>query len=494
LAKSFRVGGSLTLTPFAPSDLRIDGGYSERHSAPSYLTSTAAAKLWDFTQPDRKAVISFWCKPSFGPELTGKLRGLWDLSRYHTPCHQDSYSSPLGVFFFPVNDTPSTAESGSPFYAWPNVGGFHPTSLGYGAIQWFGNETLKVTNYVQFGKVTKSLNHLGHPDTFKLSPFKAHRWMNVALDWHLQDPISYDDGDFCDIYINGLNLHKGVSNPLLSNFSFVQMGGWAAGPRFFFWDRHEVGAPVGGIGPGTPGDYNHMRLGNPSRITSPGNAGTPYRGNYSADLTFDELYVWDVDEYVLPWAPTLLWSSGRYAHLTAGQPAKFTSQPVSLTAAGARGLAPASTATAPIVSSAPPPVPITPPLVGTGASIKVLGMSWTWHGEAVDAQGKRLLYEYLPGGMLGPDVKPRVRLALLDGGLPPYGPYDNDGFSAVRDTQGKTPAIQNPAQIKYQAQFVLDDVDLSSILLATPVLDDVTLYWDDGRAPVVSYVYDTRSF
>jgi hypothetical protein len=35
---------------------------------------------------------------------------------------------------------------------------------------------------------------------------------------------------------------------------------------------------------------------------------------------------------------------------------------------------------------------------------------------------------------------------------------------------------------------------VATILLATPVLDDVTVFWRRGSSTMISYVYDNRSF
>src|SRR5204863_4946221 len=59
LAKSFRLEpdkktGSLpmkNLEAFAPSDLRIDGAYVERHAAPVYYNLQNGVGVWDFTKP-----------------------------------------------------------------------------------------------------------------------------------------------------------------------------------------------------------------------------------------------------------------------------------------------------------------------------------------------------------------------------------------------------------------------------------------------------------
>jgi hypothetical protein len=91
-------------------------------------------------------------------------------------------------------------------------------------------------------------------------------------------------------------------------------------------------------------------------------------------------------------------------------------------------------------------------------------------------------------------VEPRVRLRIKDGSVYLTSNPDSDGFSAIQGSQGAPPVIQNPADVRYEAQIELLADDLSTILLATPVLDDVTVYWDKKGVQILSYVYDTRSF
>ena len=39
-----------------------------------------------------------------------------------------------------------------------------------------------------------------------------------------------------------------------------------------------------------------------------------------------------------------------------------------------------------------------------------------------------------------------------------------------------------------------ETVTLNTILLATPVLEDVSIYWDDGKSHLLSYVFVTKSY
>jgi len=91
------------------------------------------------------------------------------------------------------------------------------------------------------------------------------------------------------------------------------------------------------------------------------------------------------------------------------------------------------------------------------------------------------------------DVCPEVLLSIQDGATT-YGPYDDDGFSAVRAPDGSPPIMSNINQVKYIAQFRLTRASPGAVLLATPVLDDVTIYWDDARTRLLAYTYDNRSF
>ena len=54
-------GNGPSLELIAPSDHRIDGAYSERHSAPAFWMDEGIS--WD----SMHGVIAFWVKPSFNP-------------------------------------------------------------------------------------------------------------------------------------------------------------------------------------------------------------------------------------------------------------------------------------------------------------------------------------------------------------------------------------------------------------------------------------------
>jgi len=482
LARSFRqktmgegrTRAAQSLEPYAPSDLRIDGIYSERHAAPAYATGES---IWHFSTEERgSGMVSFWLKPSFFPELTGKVRGMWDLGRYHTPCNAGVYLFPFAMWFFPAHYNAQVAEAGRPMYFSNAIGHFHPASIVMGSVN--GHYAGGLHYPHQFGKITASLNHLGHPDeTAKPSPLRAHRWMHVAFSWHLTDRLDFQ-GQSSKLYVNGSN------SPIYVPFGLTTYGWGELGPKLLKWDRHDGE------------ELNHMRLGAPSKIaeaavvSTQGGVPGAFRGNHSSDFTLDELYVWKT---ALGNDPLTLWLRGRYyapRDKNAGE-GVFTSKGVALWPSVRREPPPAS-------RSAPPGVAGTGSPSGNFAApnVRVLGVSWTWYGESLDPQGRPILLDYnTPLGVGGRDMKPQVRVGIQDGpDGAVYGPFEDDGFSSVRDREGAIPVLRNPGHVKYVVDFSLAEADAGTVLLATPVFDDVTIYYDAGGSRLLSYVFDTRSF
>jgi hypothetical protein len=489
LARSFRrtldpSGATVTepaIAAYAPSDLRIDGGYSERHAAPSYFTRNGGAALWNFSQETGAGMVSFWWKPSFFPELTGKVRTIWDLSRYHTPCGARVHVWPFSMWFFPAQYNPALSENTGPRYFHNNMGYFQPCSLVWGTKQWHSDEIVTINNNSgvrshNFGKITTSLNHVGHPDELvKPNILRAHHWINTTFFWKL-NPTG--GAGLCGFYVNGSGRH--------APFSLRTMvGGTGDATR---------GDKINGFEYHSGREFNHMRLGAPSRIcdaAATGTANNAYRGNHTGDQTIDEFYVWKTPDDI---DPATLWLRGRYYKPLDGNYGEgvFTSQAISFVSPARRALPPPSSASAPGgpgLSGGSIPADV--------AQIRVLGLSWTWYGEGMDWEAKPprpTLYDYRSEvGPALPDVGPRVLLGLKDGAVK-YGPFEDDGFSPVRAPDGSIPALQDPRQVRYFAQFVLGNADMSTILLASPVLDDVTLYWDDGQTSLLSYVFEGRSF
>ncbi|MBV8878376.1 MAG: hypothetical protein JO332_00290, partial [Planctomycetaceae bacterium] len=501
LAKSFRLEpdkktGSMpmkNLDPFAPSDLRIDGAYVERHSAPVYYNMLNGAGVWDFESRDPSAgMISFWWKPAYAPERTGKIRALWDLARYHDPCDAKVNVWPFTLWFYPAHYNPATSEATYPLYWHNNQGKFNPASLCGGSKQWHGSQAGNPDPGHQFGRMTTCLNHLGHPDHkwSQPSPLQAHRWINTTFLWDLTGGNDGSGEKSCKIFVNGTE-H-------FTKYNFNVMATSTAGTsRISHFEKHDGGA------------WNHIRLGGSSMLSTAARGKADenhsYRGNYTGDHTIDEFYAWNK---ILD--PLASWQGSRYYRPTgngatgggATSQGRFTSQALTTMVPYAqRVLAPPSNTPAPggVAAVAGGTMTQEPP------TLRVLGMSWTWYGEAPDHEldsyaswdGRRVLYDYNGAGA-GREGMPAKRLdvrvgAGLDDGGQIYGPFYDDGFSAILNNRSRTPVIQDPTKLKYYVQIEVPGGG-RPILLASPVIDDVTLFWDDNQSHLLSYVFDNRSF
>src|SRR4029078_13386524 len=107
-----------------------------------------------------------------------------------------------------------------------------------------------------------------------------------------------------------------------TKYSDSTMTGWGEyGSHMAGFDKHAGGA------------YNHLRMGGTSRISDAAAAAASvagaYRGNFSSDVTLDELHVWKSDGDAAPAPP---WLRGRYCNLRGqtGNAGLFTSQAFTL--------------------------------------------------------------------------------------------------------------------------------------------------------------------
>jgi hypothetical protein len=121
--------------------------------------------------------------------------------------------------------------------------------------------------------------------------------------------------------------------------------------------------------------------------------------------------------------------------------------------------------------------------VGTAPEkeIKIIGASWTWHPEEHSASGNPILYDHsTPSNPSAISVS--VTMRILVDNVDVTGSLSDDGYSKsdVKVLPGQ--------QIKYQATFNVGG-SINSILLATPVLDDVTLYYQTS-ARFLSYAIE----
>jgi hypothetical protein len=500
LAKSYRMNPDpksgtvpqVNLSSFAPSDLRIDGAYVERHAAPAYYNMINGQGVWDFDLAPAQGLISFWWKPSYAPERTGKIRSMFDMGRSHARCDANVHIWPFALWFYPAQYNPGTSENTKPLYWSNNMGKFNPCSLNGGSKQWHDGNNQWFAGLHEFGRQTVCLNHLGHADHkwSQPSPLQAHRWMNTSFMWNLSVGDDGTGQKTCKIYVNGSESY--------TKYDYTNMTGFTSGHAAMVnFNKHDGGA------------FNHIRLGGTSMVCTAAkglaNECNSYRGDYTGDHTIDEFYAWNKGAG----DPLILWQGSRYyrptgAGATGGMASqgRFLSQALTTMVPYAqRVLAPPSNTPAPggVVAVAGGTQTAEPP------TLRVLGMSWTWYGELPDHRlnpwaqwdGTRLLYDYNgagagEAGMPVRNLDVKVGAGIDDGGQI-YGPFYDDGFSTIVNTRSRIPSIQDPTKLKYYVQIEIPGGG-KPILLASPVVDDVTLYWDDNQSHLLSYVFDNRSF
>jgi hypothetical protein len=418
--------------------------------------------------------------------------------------------------------------------------------------------------------MSRSLNHTGHEDeNNRPTIMRANRWIHFTFNLNQQwwypshTPFSPYDGrqrrmivqtrkSFLsdNIWVNGHRLYTPDDVPGISNGDAhkvtQQVDGWRCnnvrenynhGPgncSVHFYAHGPIQSKSAQIVAS-----NQLRLGATSRICGNNGlfdegAGQGNKNNPSGDWTLDEFFAWTGPEsiptdpnlmyyagntYLRPDVPPMVeretwqWKIGRYHNPAASSTSancRFTSAPFELIAASKRGLPPPTTATPPGGTGSGGGS--TTPYMPGGETVKILGMQWTWVGEAYYNDGKKLiadkpvLYDYSTiyqdiasyQSVTDPiQINPIVQVWLNDNGQM-YGPPDdvNDYsyFMPVVDSNGNTPAISDPSQLKYEVRFLFPGLSSTAVLLGTPVLDDVTVYWDNGERRLVSFVWDNRVF
>jgi hypothetical protein len=456
----FRLAGAFRGRPpeasaSAPGDLRVDGAYVERDAAFGYWIDENVS--FNFNE----GTAAFWIKPAFAPEQTGKRRTLLSVSRYHAARPEFMNPSPFGLFFVPPRggDEPAT-----PSYA-SGLAGFRPSSLAFG----FGLSSATGYNWEMGGAAaadpagdhaftfTPTLNREGQ------GPLRAHEWTHVAVSW--DNPRGrLPDADTVKILVNGRVPEGSVGIPHL----FAQPGQPFRNTPW--WTVQSLQA----LFPGASRAgwvKNTIRIGGePSKyLDLPGDEGL-FPGNFTADATFDEFYLWtDRGGWYNggAWGVQQLWNRGRYYRPDDGDAddARFTSGPLDLGSFDSR--------TSPLEK-------------------QVLGLSWTEFAEDYERGGTAMTpkaYDWStsPPAELHPGDSAVELGIVLDGAA--FGSCRNPVFSAVRTTSGRPPSIRAGGSLRYTAKFRTGRSGRGApLLLSSPLLDDVTLFFDDGGPQVLGWV------
>jgi hypothetical protein len=480
----YRIARSFAGTPprvreVAPGDLRLDGAYAERHSAFGYWIDENVS--FNFNE----GTAAFWIKPGFFPEAAGKRRTLLSAGRYHAHAPDVLNPSPFGLFLTPA----SGDEALSPSYAGTP---FRPVSLAFGlgfststGYNWetFGGPEAHATHHAFV--LGPTLNHEGHGpdngdprvgDDGRFNWLRAHEWTHVAVTWdnprgRLPRP------DSVQVYVNGRLLPGTVGVPHL----YAGQGQpFRDTPR---WTTHSLQAAIAGLS-SPRWCKNTIRLGGePSQLFD----GGLFPGNFGADATFDEFYLWLDRSPAYSgglWGAQTLWARGRYYRPRDADPddARFTSRAFELASPHFREPAPAAPSPG-ALSPAPVPTP--------RARTRVLAIAWTEIAEDYDRAGPRLRpkvfdYSASPPQELRPEGDTVADLHAAVGEAW-FGPLRNDGWSPVRASDGTPPVVDGP--VRYAAKLKAGtDRGSGAVLLSSPVLDDVTIFFDRGGPEFLSWV------
>jgi hypothetical protein len=396
-----------------------------------------------------------------------------------------------------------------------------------------------------------TLNHEDHGTGAKPHPLRGrdggfnflrgHEWVHLTVTWRLPPPNGgYGGTGDLEIYVNGTKLANSTAITHTYSDNFDDLGSsirqwtdiqsgllqaeipwWWISPILWSWNGNiywgaigvylggECDWPIGASGPTSP--YK-IRNDNARNISN--TAGWPLYRNFYADGTFDEFYLWTDRSAAsgggLSGAQTL-WFRGRYYRPSdsSATDATLTSSAISIPQPTdtVRQYPPASAATPPTGStvSFPAPAPVS----------RILGVSWTAYGEAVNApdhptmgqtsaEYKAAIIPYLrdwsvhPGNSgsnppvlavpATPDVNNFKAVSMVDvyviaGGVT-YGPFRNEHFSPVLDSAGN---FVQATSMQYRIKLKTG-AGRSAVLLTTPVFDDITIYYDYG-GPQIGETY-----
>jgi hypothetical protein len=377
---------------------------------------------------------------------------------------------------------------------------------------------------------------------------RAHHWTHIAMTWKIADDVNWSTGvagERLKVVVNGQDRAKGGSESaqqVLGSFSSSFSGirnyagsGKAADDRLPRISDTDFVDHVSGLDGSMmiderwhfPGDrweepeldrfiLNTFRLGEASTHSF---APETFTRNFSSDGTYDEFYFWkdtapaDMGQMSLASAanPNNLaakkFSQGRY-YVPKGtdDDALWTSPELTLKGPSAtRELANAtSTTSTPGIKADKAGVGMTT-TEGSRVAIRLLGVSWTWYAEKYSSEiaGNTL------GGQMGlvpvmvdyqnpsgpadlRQEKSSARLFVSVDNLKyplndPSG-LSNDAYSPILDQAGQALSLGDAGKFRYHVKFVVEGSDISTVLLTSPVMDDVTFYYLTPGSAFLQYV------
>ncbi|MBI2931237.1 MAG: hypothetical protein HYY16_06270 [Planctomycetes bacterium] len=412
------------------SDLRVDGAYVERDGAIMYLPSPNVLDL--------VGTAALWIKPSYFPEMAGKPRAVFTFDTLKRRSDDRFWQIMNGLWFFASADAPAFAPSPNegvgPRYA---QGHWRPASMACG-YSTYGREGGGV------GQLTDTLNHQAHSHGSRTDLLRHHGWTHVTYMWNTVDRQ-------VQLWING--------EPA-PNMAMI---------RVDTPDPIEVGDYL------TPG--NLIRLGEPSRTTEMTQEdivdNQVVSRNWAADATIDEFFLWKGNQLE---RGQEIFASGRY-HCPQSLETVFTSRNL---------VFPVSSRALPSPSDVIPPgnqeSPIGPAVSASPLATRILAAAWTWYPESVSWTGQPQIKD----AFSETELTVFVEMRLIHNGVERPEIFTDSGGSAVPDL------IVDPADsFRYRLLVRLQNASPQTILLATPVIDDVTLYVSSSSEYLAYEVVET---
>lgn len=243
----------------APSDLRVDGAYAERGAAFGYwIDENESFNI-------NEGTIAFWVKPAFDPANTGRRRTLLSAGRYHATAPDFMNPSPFALHFMPTGEADLF-----PAYA---SGTLRPGALAFG----FGFSPKTGYNAEFDPALGPAAAHAwAFTPTLGAEQFRAHAWTHVAVTWKIPRRRALP-ADAARVWVNGKLLPG--SETFRHQFAgdegrpFENTPWWSLHSKAF--DGRQA--------------KNLLRVGGEISTLFPDGL---FPGNFCADATIDELYVW----------------------------------------------------------------------------------------------------------------------------------------------------------------------------------------------------------
>jgi hypothetical protein len=378
-----------------------------------------------------------------------------------------------------------------------------------------------------------------------LDGLRAHRWSHVAMTWWIGNEANFTqmapNGQRIKVMINGRSNDGeqviGSFNSAMSGLRAYNNGGAKASPDRLprIADTDFIDHTVGLDGANAderwhfPGDrweepqedrfiLNTFRLGEASTHSfSP----DTFTRNFSSDGTYDEFYFWkdtvptDMGDMGLASSanPNNLagkkFLQGRYyVPMNGDEDSMWTSPLLTLKGPiGSRELAnpTKNVATGAGIKADRPADSNMTTTETQKTTVRLLGVAWTWYAEKYGNE--------IAGNTLGGQVS---MVPVMVDYQNPAGPSDlkqdkacariyvtvdnlryplndpnglaNDAFSPIQDQAGQALSLGDGAKFQYHVKFKVEGADMSTVLLSSPVLDDVTFYYLTPDSAFLQYV------